>query len=247
MNQIYILGVKAHKIKKKEALGKVEEFLSENKFHYITTVNPEFVMQAQKDKQFMEILNDSDLAVADGIGLKFASWVLGSNVYRIAGCELANDILEIARKKEKKVYFFVWKNGLSGVEDVKSVLRDLKIEGQSIERDGSDINWEKLNSFKPNILLIGLGAPYQEKIISKMKEKTGIKLAIGVGGTFDFLTGKIKRAPKIFRLMGLEWLYRLLQPSKPPHKYFYRFKRILRAVVVFPWNVVKWKVVKSIK
>jgi len=236
MDCIYILGVKVHKIKKKEALEKVEEFLCNDKFNYITTVNPEFVLQAQKDRQFMDILNNADLSVPDGIGLKFASWVFRKNIYRIAGCELSNDILEVARQKGKKVYFFIWKHGLS---DVESVRGELKVEGQGIEKDGSDIDWERLNNSNPDILLVGLGAPYQEKLIYKMKEKSGIKLAMGVGTTFDFLTGAVKRAPKLIRLLGLEWLYRALQPPRPPHKYSYRIKRILRAVIVFPWCVVK--------
>lgn len=180
MEYIYILGVKVYKIKKGDILGKIKEWLCDDKFYYITTVNPEFVLAAEKDKEFRAILNDSDLAIPDGIGLKFASWIFGKNIYRTAGADLFKDILELAAHKNYKVYFFVWKQGLSGIDEVKKAISHsilnhslknggIQIDGQAIEKDGSDINWNKISEFNPDILFVGLGAPYQEKIIAKIR------------------------------------------------------------------------------
>ncbi|MFH0856698.1 MAG: WecB/TagA/CpsF family glycosyltransferase, partial [bacterium] len=253
MDYIYILGIKLHKIKKKDILKKIKEWLAGDKFHYITTVNPEFILEAQKDKEFKDILNNADLSIPDGMGLKFAAWFFGRNIYRVPGADLTKELLKIEGRK----YFFIWKEGLSGVEDVKravngrdalqcvSTAAKCEIDGQAIERDGRDIDWKKFNDFSPDILFVGLGAPYQEKLIAKIKAEIGqgsddysicqtaevldgecfvkqtnggilrppgaraqndalfrreIKVVIGIGGTFDFLTGKTCRAPKIIRM-----------------------------------------------
>ncbi|MFH0854669.1 MAG: WecB/TagA/CpsF family glycosyltransferase [bacterium] len=268
IDYIYILGVKVHKIKRKDILRKINEWLSKDKFHYITTVNPEFALIANKDKKFKDILNDSDLAAPDGIGLKFAAWIFGKNIYRLAGADLTNDILKLVEQKNYSMYFFVWENGLSSVENIKNSLKikypTLKAEGQAISKDGSNINWDKFYNYKADILFVGLGAPYQENIIAKIRRdelsdeniknkslenysnrflrKSGVKVGIGVGTSFDFLCGKIKRAPKIMRLFGLEWLYRVCQFPKPPHKYYYRLKRIFNAVIIFTWRVIVWRI-----
>lgn len=247
MDYIYILGVKIHRIKREEILKQIEKFLESDSFHYIVTINPEFAMEAQKDKEFRKILNDADLSIADGTGLKIASWAFGHNLYRLTGADLTEDVLKIAEQKKCSVYFFIWENGLSDVEDVKKVLeRDFasplfRFDGQAIERDGRDIDWQKFKKAKPDILLVGLGAPFQEKLIHEYANQFHVKLAMGIGGSFDFLTGKRKRAPKLMRNLGLEWFWRMCRLAQPPHNYFYRFKRISTAVFVFPFNVVKWK------
>lgn len=269
MDYIYILGVKIHRIKREEILKQIERFLKSDSFHYIVTINPEFAMEAQKDKEFRKILNDADLSIADGTGLKIASWAFGHNLYRVTGADLTEDALKIAEQKKCSVYFFIWKNGLSDAEDVKKVLKrgfgdslfkeDYRFDGQEIERDGRDIDWQKFAKAKPDILLVGLGAPFQEKLIYKMirngipsekspltplfqrGEDMTVKLAMGIGGSFDFLTGKRKRAPKLMRNLGLEWFWRMCRLAQPPYNYFYRFKRIFTAVFIFPFNVVKWR------
>lgn len=106
----------------------------------------------------------------------------------------------------------------------------MKDIGREVGQDLSD-----LAKFKPDILFCTLGAPYQEKFIyHNLKNLPSVKVVIGVGGAFDFLTGKIKRAPKIMRWMCLEWLWRL---KKQPR----RARRIYQAVIVFPWEFIKWR------
>lgn len=263
-----ILGVRIDNLSKKEILEKIELFLSENKFHQIATVNPEFILTAQKDVAFKNILNESDLNVADGIGLKYAFVRYGGWLKkRMAGIDLMHEILYLAYKHNYKIFVAANSKGLSKWQEISSTLSSLY---PTLEVDGADIepgeSMPLAECSKHDILLCNFGAPHQEKFINSIKnsspihlcneiESNGndcmgiqkcssdlslrnercrgkIKLAMGVGGAFDFVTGKFKRAPKWMRKFGLEWLWRLIQEPK------YRIKRILKAVIVFPFRVL---------
>lgn len=233
-----ILGIRIDNFDKKEILKKIEFFLVENSFHQIATVNPEFILQAQDDVEFRNILNETALNVADGIGIRYAflrnfSWLKA----RIAGVDLMLEILQLANQKGLKVFLAINKDGLSKFEEIKKTLLekypDLKIDGSEFEKEhfsSHEMQSDVLQS-ECEILFCNFGAPAQEKFINSQKNGT-IKLAMGVGGSFDFLTGKISRAPKILRLLGLEWAYRFSQQPKQ------RASRIYNATVVFAWKVL---------
>jgi len=229
-----ILGVRVDNISRKEILEKIESFLSEDRFHQIATVNPEFILAAQKDKKFKNILNTTDLNIADGVGIwyafiRFGGWLKT----RIAGVDLTQEILRIADKKKLSVFLAITKNGFSSYKEVHGVLSknypNIKFSGESLD----PLNFFSYNirNTKYEILFCNFGAPYQERFIQSVKNDT-IRLAIGIGGSFDFITGKIKRAPKIMRIFGLEWLWRLILEPK------YRFRRIINAVIIFPIKVL---------
>lgn len=255
-----ILGVRVDNLEKNETLEKIESFLNEGKFHQIATVNPEFILAAQKDEKFKDILNNCDLNVADGIGLKFAFWKFGQKLkFRITGIDLMWEILKIAKERGYKVILAANKDGLSSWEETASAIRrvypNLKINGSNLnchsERSACEV--EESNAIKNNgtirsldyarddmnkinnydILFCNLGAPYQEKFIHSLKSANydNIKIAMGVGGSFDFISGKLRRAPFFLRKIGLEWLFRLIQQPK-------RFKRIFNAIIVFPIKVL---------
>jgi len=250
MNKINILGVNISTLSKKEALREIEQFLIDGGQHQIVTPNPEFLLTAGHDEEFFYILNKADLAVPDGIGLKFAAWAMGRNIHRITGADLVKKILEKSKVKSQKSKIAVinWKSGLSKKEDIERVLRekynnleflikdvDREIRNLPVQPAGWKLEIGNLADFKPDILFVTLGAPYQEKFIFyNLPKLPSVKVAIGVGGAFDFLTGRIRRAPKIMRLIGLEWLWRLI---KQP----WRAKRIYNAVIVFPWKFFKWR------
>jgi len=241
-NTVNILGINISALDKKEVLEKIELFLSDGKQHYIVTPNPEFVLEARKDEEFFYILNNADLAVPDGIGLKFAAWAAGRNIPRITGADLVKDILKIAKEKNLKVAIVNWSRGLSATEDIEKALNKnypgLRFIIKDVDKNIQNSKFQIPDSdFKPDILFCALGAPWQEKFIyHNLKNMPSIKLAIGVGGAFDFLTGKIRRAPKIMRFVGLEWLWRLFKQPR-------RWRRIFNAVVVFPWKFIKWRFV----
>ena len=242
-----ILGVKIDNLQKKEILAKIELFLGDGKFHQIATVNPEFILEAQKDKEFKNILNDCDLNIADGIGIWFAFLRFGKLLKsRLAGADLLEDILKIANNKKLSVFLAINKNGLSSYEEIKKVLSqeypDIIIAGVNLDPEchsGLDpesrevLNQVQNDKKKINLLFVNFGAPNQEKFINSLKNDI-LGVAMGIGGSFDYMTGKIKRAPKIMRIFGLEWFWRLvLQPQ--------RWKRIWNAVIVFPIKILENK------
>lgn len=231
----HILGVKFNNITHIEAVGLVECFLDENKCHTVFTPNPEIVMAARKDSDFMKILNEADLVVPDGIGVVIASKFTKEKLKeRVAGYDLVQGVFEKIKNKRYTVYFFGGAPGV--VEEAKAKMealhKGIKIVGV---HDGYfDANQEKLiiediKNKKPDILLVGLGAPKQEKWIYEHKDELPVKVCIGVGGSFDGMSGKVKRAPKIFIKLGLEWFYRLL---RQPSRFFRMLKLPLFLLVV---------------
>jgi N-acetylglucosaminyldiphosphoundecaprenol N-acetyl-beta-D-mannosaminyltransferase len=266
--KINILGIQIDKITFQEVLNKIEFFLKSNDNHYITTVNPEMVIAAQKDKEFKDILNKADISVPDGIGILWASKFLSNkHCYtvtlmklfisglslifypkycrqilpeRISGVNLIYKICQKFQNSDYSIFFLGAKNNVAEktARKLKEKFPNLKIAGTDSTLNNENII-QKINQAKPNILFIALGAPKQEKWIAENLEKlSSVKLAIGVGGTFDFISGKIKRAPNFVRRIGLEWLWRfILQP--------WRAKRIFTATVVFVWKVLKFEIKKE--
>ncbi|KKT94005.1 MAG: Glycosyl transferase, WecB/TagA/CpsF family [Parcubacteria group bacterium GW2011_GWC1_45_14] len=231
-----ILGVRIDNLSKKEILERIGFFLNEERFHQIATVNPEFILRAQKDREFRDILNNSDLNVADGVGLKYAfiryrSWLKT----RFAGADLMHEILKMTEGRGLGVFLAINKDGLSSFDEIKAALLKiypkLDIHGEDMDLQSKTYN---LNSITCSLLLCNFGAPLQERFINSQKNGT-IRLAMGVGGSFDFLTSKAKRAPIWMRKIGLEWLWRgVVQPQDR----LKRLKRIFKAVIVFPIKII---------
>lgn len=231
-----ILGVKLDNFTRKEILAKVTTFLAEDSFHQIATINPEFILRAQKDVAFRDILNDCDLSVADGVGIWFAFLRFGKYLKsRMTGIDLMLEILKLAAENKLKVFLVSYVGALSSWEETREAI--LKIY-PNLEIDGVDINKNSTNyqllTTNFEVIFCSLGAPQQELFLHSLKiaENARIRLVMGVGGSFDFLTGKRKRAPKFLQKIGLEWLWRFAQEPA------YRAKRIWKAVVIFPIRVL---------
>jgi len=235
---MYILGINIIKINKKEIIKELNTFLNNNKNNLITTPNPEIILKAQKDEELFYILNKADLSIPDGIGLKFAGFALFKNIIRTTGADLLIELLKIAENQNKKVAIINWNKGLSSEKDILNALKNrflnLKFAIFSVDKENiKNINIKNICKFNPEIVICSLGFPYQEKFLfHNLKKIKSAKISIGIGGAFDFLTNRIKRAPKILRIFGLEWFWRLLQQP-------IRIKRIFNAVVIFPIKFCK--------
>lgn len=246
MNQLKVLGIKIDNISKNETIEKIKDFLKEEKLHQIATVNPEIILKAQDDEVLFNILNKSTLCLADGIGIRFAFWKKGKHLKaRIPGADLMSTILEIADKEKLSILLVASKIGLSSWEETRDAILkkypNIKISGvainplsghfdRSIELSGLSF---KEGHVTFDIVFCNFGAPYQEKFIASLNRWSNWTcLAVGVGGSFDFITGKIKRAPKIMRIIGLEWLWRFLK--QPRH----RIRRIIKATIIFPIKIL---------
>lgn len=242
MDKTRILGVKIDNIRKKEALKEIEGFLVSNKQHYVVTTNPEFLVEAQKNEEFYHILNRASLSLADGFGIILMSLFFPPRVKEhIRGSDLTEDVLLLAEKSSYKVYILNWEQGLSKKDEIKNALKnkfpELIAEIQNTDREGKNIDLRRINRFSPDILLVSLGAPYQERVVyHNLFKISSVKLAMGVGGTFDFLTKRIRRAPKLLRELELEWLWRLVRQPK-------RYQRILKAILIFPYLALVEKII----
>jgi len=248
MKYVNLLGINLSVISREELFKKIEGFLLSNQPHFLVTPNPEIVMAANDDEELYHILNKADLSLMDGVGLKVAAWFKGVNVPRITGADLVPDLFELAEARNLSVLVVNWREGLSNSLEITQALSShypkLKVTVQAVDRFGRDFISP---SNEHQIMLVTLGAPYQEKFIfHNMENVTGLRLAIGIGGALDFLSGKVKRAPKLLRLLGLEWSWRLFQkPSNAQGKVVYkRYHRIWRAIFVFMGRFMVWQFIR---
>jgi len=218
--EVNFFNIKVSNRSMEDTMHIAEQFIKSKKFHLIVTLNGEMAAKAFKDKEFFSIVEKSDIIIPDGIGIVWGVRIKGEKIiYRIPGVEFAWNLLKVASKKGYKLY-------LLGAEEkvLKKAIQHIKNNFPNINIVGFhsgyfDIEEEKniMNEIKKNntqILLVGMGGGKQEKWIWKHKD-LNVPLNIGIGGSFDVWSGKVKRAPKLVQQMGLEWLYRIIiQPSR---------------------------------
>lgn len=229
-----LLGVSLSEGSREEILAQVRVFLTEPKFHRIATVNPEFLVLADTDQVFKNSLLAADLCVADGFGIVLAGLLRGNKMTRFPGVDLLHEVLAIAERDGHAVYLAIKTDGLSSHEEIRVALLKkyprLTLHGVNIFT--SEALNPRFKNQDSRIILCNFGAPEQELFLESIRNNPGdVRLAIGVGGALDFLTGKQKRAPHCLRNIGLEWLWRLILQPK-------RWKRIWNAVIVFPMKVL---------
>ncbi len=243
MASINILGVRIDDVTYADALAHVEQFLHEPGLHQIATVNPEFVVMAQKDAEFRRVLNACALNVPDGVGLLWAARHLKSPLRaRVAGQELVDRICALAAERGARVFLLGAREGVAAraAEELKRRYSRLEIGdcyAGSPAREEEDGIVERVNASRARILFVAYGPPRQELWIARNAARLkNIAVALGVGGTFDTLAGIVPRAPQWIRDAGFEWTYRLLREP-------WRIKRQL-AIPYFMWLVIKKKLAK---
>jgi len=234
VKSLKILNVRIDDISRQEVAKNFVKFLNGKSFNHIATVNPEFLVEAEKNEKFRGILNKTSLNICDGVGISIMSRVLHQQrMNRITGVEVADILCKICEEENKSIYLI---GGFGVAEVVAKKLREkfpkLKIVGFE---DGNPAKIsKKLLLSKPEAILVAFGAPKQEFWLDEFANKVpSLRVGIGIGGTFDFWTGKTMRAPELVRTIGLEWLWRLILEPK------IRGKRIFRAVCKFPYLVAR--------
>ncbi len=215
-----------------------EEALNAVNCGQVVTVNPEMMAFAAKNPEFLNILNEAELVIPDGIGVQLGLKILGHNVRRIAGIEFSRKILEKYAREGKPVALIGAKPHIieKAAENLKKEIEGLKIV---YLRDGYFSNenevLEELKQSQAEAVLVALGSPKQEEFNYKGKKLMPNTLFIGVGGSFDVWSGEVQRAPKIWQKLGLEWFYRTVKDPK-------RFKRIFPTLPLFVLKVLKEKI-----
>ncbi|MFC1617922.1 WecB/TagA/CpsF family glycosyltransferase [Patescibacteria group bacterium] len=237
-----ILGTKIDVIDFDQALKQVEIFLQRGR-HHVVTPNPEFVLQARKDKKFREIVNSADLAIPDGFGLVIASQFTKNKIKQtVTGSNLVPKILNICSANNLSVAIVNLQGSLATAPEIQLSVQakypQLNLKSYDIAREdvfAVEI-LEKLWQFKPDVIFATFGSPLQDTWLAGVIDKLpDVRLAMGVGGTFDFIAGKRDRAPKIFRKLGLEWLHRMFaKPRGGQYHFNKRLSKIFRSLIIFP-------------
>ncbi len=237
MEKVYILGIPVDRTDMEGALARAAALLDTIGTSTVYTPNSEMVVNAVNDKGFMEILKSADLMVPDGIGLVLASRIYGRPLpERVTGFDLMTRILEMLDQKRGSVYLLGGRPGIArrAADNISKRFRGLEIKGtfHGYFNDEDVLGIvERINSSGAEVLFVALGSPKQEMWIDSNRKRLNVRLAMGVGGSFDVLAGEVTRAPVFFRKTGLEWFYRLVtQPS--------RAARML-ALPVFVFKVLK--------
>lgn len=204
--------------------------------HYIVLPYADFLVQAQKDEEFRKILNEADLSLSDGVGPVLASRLVGKE--KLRGRVMGVDLVWALADKFSATHGFFLFGGKEGVargaaDRIAVKYPSARIIGTLNGYVSDDEAVAAINNSGAEILLVALGMPKQEKwIYNNLKKLPAVKLAIGVGGSFDFISGRVRRAPRFVQAVGLEWLWRLiLQPSQ--------WRKTWRSAVVFSWLVLK--------
>lgn len=220
-NKVDILGVTVDAITMAAAVAQVEKYMDEKAGVLVATANAEMIMRATHDSELKRILNEAALVVPDGAGTVWAAHHLGYEMpERVAGYDLAQELMRQAPAKKRRIFFFGSAPGVAEKAKAKAEQLYPGIEivgtrnGFFSEKDEPAIIAE-IKAAKPDLLLAALGVPKQEKWLYKYRYKLAVPVAIGVGGTLDVMAGVMKRAPYWMQKAKLEWLFRgMLQPKR---------------------------------
>lgn len=222
----------------REAVARIGELAEGAALHQIVTANPEFVMAARQDQEFLDILQSADLCLADGIGLVWAARVIGTPLpERVPGSELVYELAAWCAAHDKSIFLL---GAEPGVADAAGQIFQARYPNLTIAgtfagsphpKESADIV-ARINNSGADMLFVAYGAPAQDKWIRRYGERlTSVRAAMGVGGALDFVTGRSKRAPGWVQRLGLEWFHRLIMEP-------WRWRRML-ALPRFAWQVIK--------
>lgn len=240
MYRVHILGVPVDAVTMQEAVQRVLGMLRGGAQHHVMTPNSEMLVEASRNGAFKDVLQKSALNLPDSAGLLWAAWIKGELLpERVSGVDFVEKLCG-SLSGDAPVFLLGGRNNAGKRTAEKFGIRNsgLRIagmhEGSPKENDAQEI-MRRVNASGAKLLLVAYGAPVQDLWIAKhLSQMPSVRVAIGVGGTFDFLAGSVRRAPPWMRSIGLEWLWRLmLQP--------WRMHRIFTAVVVFPILVFRYR------
>ncbi len=196
------------------ALESIERYAGEGGHHLVATINPEFVMRAQRDRQFARVLESADMCLPDGTGVVWAARRQGCSLEQpVAGTDLVRPLAALCARRGFALFLLGAAHGVAA--DLASRLGaenpGLKVAAHAGSPDPSDdaTTLDLIHRHGTQVLLVAYGAPTQELWIDRLRDRLGVAVAIGVGGAFDYLTDRLPRAPEWMRRAGLEWLHRL--------------------------------------
>lgn len=238
---IEFMGVKVDVVDTNGLCRRIIEFARDGKPHKVMYVNANCMLIVQKDGRYRKILNSADLVYADGMSIVWGARILGNYLPgRSTSADFIPGFCQIFAEEGFKLYFLGARPGVAEVagQKLRQANPKLQIAGTRhgyFQHEESEKIIDQINRATPHILLIGLGAPYQEKWIDRNFNRINVPVIWGVGGLFDYLSGRLKRGPQFLLDSGFEWFCRLcVEPRR-------LWKRYLIGNLLFMWYVLRWK------
>jgi len=236
-----ILGVHVDDLDDRELRIRIEAFFRDDRPRVIVTPNPEMLLLARRDVEFRTRLNRADLRLPDGVGVQFGVRILTGKqlVHRHTGVDTLEMIVDSCAHGGKKLLLLGGQSG-EGEEAARRFqarypdLHVTAIDPGTISHPArlDDQTMDRISAVRPDVIAVALGQKKQEAVMEQIRERIpSVRILIGIGGAFNMISGRLRRAPVWMRKCGLEWLWRvLIEPS--------RFPRTFRATVVFPITVI---------
>ena len=219
---VTILGIRVDCVSPSETLTEIDHFVASRTPHHIVTADASMVVTARHDPALRAIIEAADLVTPDGFGILWASRQMRTPVpHKVSGVDLVGELCRLSPAKGYRIFFF---GAGPGVAEEAAVKMRVLYPGTQIvgTRDGFFTPAQEpevvaqIQATRPDIVLVALGIPKQEKWIARYKDILGAAVLVGVGGSFDVFSGRVRRAPPFMQQHGFEWLYRLY---KNPRKF----------------------------
>jgi N-acetylglucosaminyldiphosphoundecaprenol N-acetyl-beta-D-mannosaminyltransferase len=231
---VSIYGIRVCKLNKQQTIEWLVQAIENRQTTQVITANPIMLMTALEQPKYMAMMQRAELIVPDGAGLVWAASYIGKPVAeKVAGIDLMHELLALGEVKGWRIYLLGASPEIIQVTAGKLIERYPRLQLVGVRDGYFEVNEDEaivrhIRETAPDILLVGRSADKQEPWIDQYKEQLGVPVIMGIGGSFDVLSGKLKRAPKLFIRFRLEWFYRLLQEP-------WRYRRML----LLPKFVVK--------
>lgn len=213
-----VLGVGFDSLTLDEAAARGAELAAGDKFSYVVTPNPEFLLQAKKNEAFRTVLNKADLVLPDGVGVVKAAAILGTPLKgTVPGIDFAARLLKELSRTGGRLFLLGAKPGVAeaAAVNLREQYPGLNVCGTHDGYFKQDMPVvEAIREARADVVFVCLGAPRQEFWMAEHGKETGARLMIGLGGSLDIFSGAVERAPERWQKMGLEWLYRLVKEPK---------------------------------
>lgn len=238
-----IAGIDVNNLTEDETIAAIDELLVDGEPHYMCVVNASKVVAASRDEKLRRVITEADIITADGMSVVWASRLLGQPLLeRVTGIDMFERLVEHAARRGLSIYLLgAREESVRGVFDRFTAKHpDLRVAGYrngyfTEEETGKII--EEINNSAADLLFVAMGSPAQEYWISANLARTGVRFALGVGGSFDHLSGHARRAPRWMQRAGLEWFYRLLsEPRRLWRRYLIGNTRFVRLIAKQAWQ-----------
>lgn len=244
MSRMKFMNTEIDNLTMNETLSVIDDLIMKNQNAYVVTPNVDHIVQLERDGELRDVYDNASLILTDGKPLLWIAKLYKTPIKeKISGSDLFPKVCELAAKKGYTMFFLGAAEGVAAkaAENLERKYKGLNVVGTysppfGFEKDEEEMNKivEMIQKFKPQILIVGLGCPKQEKFMYHYCEKLGVPISFGLGASLDFEAGNIKRAPQWMANHGLEWLFRITQdPKRMVKRYLINDRKIIRLVLKY--------------